>query len=47
MEKWNKNDYQGKREDQVNYSNKIVIYTSIMSLIFGFFIYILFIFGLI
>ncbi len=25
MEKWNKNDWQGKRKEQVNYSEKMAI----------------------
>ena len=32
MEKWNRNDFQGKRKDQVDYSTTVTIFTVILSL---------------
>ena len=33
MKKWNKNKHQGKRKDQIDYSNKTAIITWILMLI--------------
>jgi len=32
MEKWNRNDFQGKRKDQVEYSTTVTIFTVILGL---------------
>jgi|688.fasta_scaffold331661_1 hypothetical protein len=32
MEKWNRNDFQGKRKDQVDYSTTVTIFTVILGL---------------
>jgi hypothetical protein len=29
MKEWNENDWQGKRKDQVDYSGKVLFYSSI------------------
>jgi hypothetical protein len=32
MEKWDRNDFQGKRKDQVDYSTTVTIFTVILGL---------------
>ncbi len=32
---WNRDDYQGKRKDQVDYSNMVTYYTVLIGIIFG------------
>ena len=35
MKEWNRNEWQGKRKDQVDYSYKITLYTLLIGLIAG------------
>jgi hypothetical protein len=35
MEKWNRDDFQGKREDQVDFSTTVTVFTVILGLSIG------------
>lgn len=36
MKEWNRNDFQGKRKDQVDFSTTVTVLTVILGIVFGF-----------
>ena len=42
MEDWNINDYQGKRKDQVEFSNTVTFFTVILGGVVGFIVGVLY-----